>query len=102
LTDKDVKRIADTYHAWRGENDVGQYQDIAGFSKSEKTKDVIEKHGAVLTPGRFVGAEEAEVDDEPYDQKMLRLSLLWRKRVAKTQELDRAIEKNLKEFGYVE
>ena len=101
LTAEDVKKIADTYHSWRGEKEAGQYEDVAGFCKSEKNKDIIEKHGAVLTPGRFVGAEEAEADDEPFDQKMKRLAHQWKDQVSKAQALDRAIEKNLKELGYV-
>lgn len=102
LTDDDIKKIADTYHAWRGEKDAGKYEDIAGFCKSEKNKDIVDKHGAVLTPGRFVGAEEAEADDEPFDQKMKRLATQWTAQVGKAQELDRAIEKNLRELGYVD
>lgn len=102
LTDDNIKKIADTYHAWRGEKDAGKYEDVPGFCKSEKNKDIIEKHGAVLTPGRFVGAEKAEADDEPFDQKMKRLAGQWKEQVGKAQELDRMIEKNLKELGYGE
>ena len=101
LTDEDVKKIAGIYHAWRGEKDAGKYKDVAGFCKSEKSRDIIDKHGAVLTPGRFVGAGEAEADDEPFDQKMKRLALQWMNQVGNAQELDQAIEKNLKELGYV-
>ena len=52
LEDKDVARIADTYHAWRGEG--GEYEDIKGFSKSVKL-DEVKKHEYILTPGRYVG-----------------------------------------------
>lgn len=102
LKPEDVKKIADTYHAWRGEKNAGKYEDIPGFCKSEKIKDIMHKHGAVLTPGRFVGAAEAEADDEPFDQKMNRLSALWRHQVSKARELDEAIEKNLKGLGHVD
>ena len=50
-------------HAWRGEKDAGKYEDVAGFCKSVLVEEV-EKHGFVLTPGRYVGAEELEDDDE--------------------------------------
>jgi type I restriction enzyme M protein len=56
LTDEDIARIATTYHAWRGEEGAGQYADIAGFCKSASIEEV-RKHGHVLTPGRYVGAE---------------------------------------------
>jgi type I restriction enzyme M protein len=63
LTDDDIARIAATYHAWRGEKDAGEYADVPGFCKSA-TLDEIRKHGHVLTPGRYVGAERQE-DDLP-------------------------------------
>jgi type I restriction enzyme M protein len=63
LTEADIGKIAGTYHAWRGDKDAGKYQDIAGFCMSAKLAD-IRAHGHVLTPGRYVGAEEAE-DDLP-------------------------------------
>jgi type I restriction enzyme M protein len=71
LTDEDVAKIADTYHRWRGDSKTGEYEDIAGFCFSAKLAD-IEKHGFVLTPGRYVGAEEEEADDEPFADKMNR------------------------------
>lgn len=71
LSDDDIAKIADTYHDWR--NHDGEYEDVPGFAKSA-TIDEIEKHDFVLTPGRYVGAEEAEVDDEPIDEKIERLT----------------------------
>src|SRR5439155_1199198 len=61
LTDEDIQKTAGTYHAWRGDKGAGKYEDIAGFCKSAKL-DEIRAHGFVLTPGRYVGAEEAEDD----------------------------------------
>ena len=65
MTDADIDRIADTYHAWRGEEDaiarVGEYEDVLGFCKSAPLEE-IRKHGHVLTPGRYVGAGAAEED----------------------------------------
>ena len=101
LTDEEVQKIADTYHAWRGEKDAGEYADVAGFCKSASMDD-IRKHGHVLTPGRYVGAAEVEDDGEPFEEKMLRLSALWREQRAEAAKLDAAIEANLKELGYGE
>ena len=101
LTDEEVQKIADTYHAWRGEDGAGDYADVAGFCKSASMDD-IRKHGHVLTPGRYVGAAEQEDDGEPFEEKMLRLSAAWREQRAEAVKLDAAIEANLKELGYGE
>jgi len=56
----------------------------------------------VLTPGRYVGAIEQEDDGEPFEEKMMRLSALWREQRGTAAKLDAAIEANLKELGYGE
>jgi type I restriction enzyme M protein len=99
LTDADIQKIADTYHAWRGEKEAGKYADIPGFCKSA-TLDEIRKHGHVLTPGRYVGAEAAEDDGEAFADKMQRLSVQWRAQQAEAARLDAAIAANLRELGY--
>ena len=69
LSDEEIARIAATYHAWRGDAGAGGYADEPGFCRSA-TIDEIRGHGHVLTPGRYVGAADAEEDDEPFDEKM--------------------------------
>lgn len=71
LQDTDIAKISGTYHEWRS-ND-GNFEDVPGFSKSVSIERVA-KHDFVLTPGRYVGAAEAEVDDEPIDEKIDRLT----------------------------
>lgn len=83
LTDEDIARIASTYHAWRGETDAGGYEDVPGFCASA-TLDQIAEHRFVLTPGRYVGTEDAEDDGEPIDKKIARLK----------KELYQAFEEN--------
>ncbi len=72
LTDADLEKITSTYHAWRGDTGAGTYEDIAGFCKSATTAEIA-GHGHVLTPGRYVGAEEVEDDGDPFEEKMPRL-----------------------------
>jgi very-short-patch-repair endonuclease len=99
LTEEDASRIAGTYHAWRGDEGAGEYADAAGFCRSA-TIDEIRKHGHVLTPGRYVGAEAAEDDGEPFDEKMKRLTATLREQQAEAAKLDEAIARNLKDLGY--
>ncbi|MEW6308072.1 MAG: class I SAM-dependent DNA methyltransferase [Bacillota bacterium] len=109
LTDADIARIAGTYHLWRGEKDVPPeavdgrttYEDIPGFCKST-TLEEVRKHGHVLTPGRYVGAEAQEDDGEPFAEKMKRLTAALREQQAEAAKLDAAIEANLKELGFWE
>ena len=99
LNDEDVARIANTYHAWRGEKEAGEYEDIPGFCMSA-TLDDVRKHGHVLTPGRYVGAEAQEDDGELFEEKMQRLVDILREQQADADKLDAAITANLKELGY--
>jgi len=110
LTDEDVARIAGTYHAWRGDpltpsplagegGGEGAYQDIPGFCKAAKLDD-IRKHGHVLTPGRYAGAEAAENDGEPFEDKMKRLAGQLNEQLAEGAGLDQAIRANLAMPGF--
>lgn len=99
LTDEDIKKIVSTYQAWRGEKAASKYEDIAGFCKSAKT-DEIAGHGYVLTPGRYVGAEEVESDGEPFEEKMPRLVSELNVQFAESAKLEAEIRKNLKGLGY--
>ena len=106
LTDADIARIADTYHAWRGDSSISNlksqisnYADLAGFCKAAKTTEIAE-HGYVLTPGRYVGAEEVEDDAEPFAEKMQRLVSELNSQFAESAKLEAAIKTNLKGLGY--
>lgn len=99
LTPEDIARIAGTYHAWRGDKDAGKYADVPGFCKAVRIEE-IRQHGHLLTPGRYVGAEAAEEDDEPFEEKMKRLAATLRQQQVEAAKLDTAIAANLKELGY--
>ena len=99
LSQEDIARIADTYHAWRVGKDDGEYEDVPGYCKSA-TPEEIRKHGHVLTPGRYVGAPPQEDDGEPFEQEMARLSAQWREQQAEAQRLDAEVEANLERLGF--
>jgi len=98
LTPDEISRIAATYHAWRGEKDAGAYADIPGFCKAASLEE-IRKHGHVLTPGRYVGAEAQEEDNEPFQEKMQRLATTLDQQFAESARLEQAIRENLKALG---
>ncbi len=103
LTDEDIKRIADIYHAWRGEKDDADnartYQNVPGFCCSVKISDIA-KHGHVLTPGRYVGAEDSEDTDEDFNEAMLKLTSILSKQMSEGAELDIEIKKQLAKIGF--
>ncbi len=112
LTAEDIGRIAGAYHAWKeatsdelrvtgSDSPARHYEDIPGFCKAA-TLDDIRGHGYVLTPGRYVGAAEAEDDGEPFDEKMARLTAELRAQMAEGRRLDEAIWANLEGLGYGE
>ncbi len=110
LLDDEIARICGTYHGWRphpnplpqgeGSRRRGEgYKDVPGFCKSATTKEIA-AHGYVLTPGRHVGAEEAEEDDEPFEEKMRRLTAKLEEQFIESGQLEAAIRKNLVGLGY--
>jgi type I restriction enzyme M protein len=126
LTDADLEKITSTYHAWRGDSEpVGRvspsgrnptsdaqaqdgvglrsanptYADIPGFCKSATTAEIA-AHGFVLTPGRYVGAEEVADDGEPFEEKMPRLVAELHAQFAESAKLEQAIKANLRGLGY--
>ena len=94
LSDEEIREIADTYHAWRGQVGASEYADVPGFCKGA-TLEEIREHGHVLTPGRYVGAPETEEDDEPFEEKLRRLTAELGAQMAEARALEEAIVKNL-------
>ena len=99
LGEADLEKISGTYHRWRGANALGSYEDAPGFCKSATTAQIA-AHGHVLTPGRYVGAEEVEDDGEPFEEKMPRLVAELESQFAESAKLEAAIRANLKRMGF--
>ena len=99
LTDEDISRISSTYHSWRGEKGFGKYDDILGFSKSA-TIDDIKRNNYILTPGRYVGTEDQEDDDEEFQEKMQKLTSELKNQMEESRRLDEEIKKNLERTGF--
>ena len=92
LTEEDIAKIAETYHSWKSGK---KYEDVAGFCKSATLKE-IQGQGYVLTPGRYVGATELEEDDEPFEQKMARLTMELEAQFEESAALEITIKNSLK------
>lgn len=99
LSTEDIRKIADTYHAWRGQAEVGAYEDVKGFCKAAKLAEVQE-HEYILTPGRYVGIEDVEEDSEPFEDKMARLTSELAEQFAKSRQLENEIRKRLGGIGF--
>ncbi|MBJ6763850.1 N-6 DNA methylase [Myxococcaceae bacterium JPH2] len=98
LTDEEIARVAATYHAWRGDKGAGKYEDVAGFCKAARLEE-ISSHGFVLTPGRYVGAEDVQDDDEPFAAKFHRLTSTLEAQFSEGARLEAAIRENLRRLG---
>ena len=99
LTNDDLAKISQTYHAWRGEEKDGDYEDVAGYSKAASLEE-IKANDYVLTPGRYVGAAEIEDDGVLFEDKMKELSQTLYGQMKEAEELDSAICQNLEVLGY--
>lgn len=97
LSDDDIARIAGTYHAWR--NHDGGYADVPGFAKAASL-DEIKHNGFVLSPGRYVGTEDAEGDEEPLESKLNRLVAELAAEFAEGARIEKSVRNNLRELGY--
>lgn len=98
--DEDIAKIANAYHAWRQDGETSEaYTDVPGFCRAVKLEE-IERHDYVLTPGRYVGAEESEDDDEAFAEKMQRLTAQLGEQFAESARLEAEIGKNLAKLGF--
>ncbi|MBU0946961.1 MAG: type I restriction-modification system subunit M [Proteobacteria bacterium] len=101
LSDEEIAEIARTYHAWRGEEKDGVYEDKAGFCKAATLAE-IKSHNYALTPGRYVGAADIEDDGIPFEEKMTELSATLYEQMHESVKLDAVIRQNLEVLGYGE
>ncbi len=98
--DADIEKIAQAVHAWRHAGETNTtYADEPGFCASVMLGTIAE-HGYVLTPGRYVGAEEIEDDDEVFVDKMAALTTKLAEQIQKSNKLDALISQKLAALGF--
>lgn len=95
FSDDDIQKLADTFSQFQD----GTLEDVKGFCAVVDTKE-IEKQDFILTPGRYVGIEEVEEDDEPFEEKMARLTSELSDMFKKNHELEEKIKYQLSSIGY--
>lgn len=96
LTTEDISRVASAYHNFKTANT--DYADVAGFCKVATLAE-IKEHDYVLTPGRYVGSEAVEEDDEAFAEKMARLNAELEEQFARSHELEEKIKVSLKKIN---
>lgn len=99
FNDEQIQKIANTVRDWRGQKNVGKYEDIAGFCKAT-TIEEISKNGYVLTPGRYVGVPEEKDDGIPFTDKMQKLEADLKEYFSESEKLEKEILENLKKIKY--
>lgn len=92
LTEDEIKEISAVYHAFKtGE---GKYEEIKGFCKVATINDV-RGNDYKLTSGIYVGTEEIETDDTPFEEKMSKLMDTLREQFNESNSLQERILRNL-------
>ena len=95
MTTEDIAKIAATFEAF----DNGTLENVKGFCATVTTADIA-KQDYILTPGRYVGSEEVEEDDEAFADKMERLTAELHEQFAKSPELEAKIKANLEKIKW--
>lgn len=95
FADEDIQKLADTFETFQN----GTLEDVKGFCRVADLQE-IEKQDFILTPGRYVGIEEAPDDGEPFEEKMTRLTSELSDMFVKSHELEEEIRKKLGKLGY--
>lgn len=98
FNEEQIQKIANTVRAWRGQEVNGKYEDVPGYSKAVKLKE-IEKNGFVLTPGRYVGIPEPEDDGIPFEEKMERLEKDLEGYFKESEKLEKEILNSIKKLN---
>lgn len=95
LSEEEIQKLADTFEKFQ----QGTLEDVQGFCKVATTEDIA-KQDYILTPGRYVGIEDAPDDGEPFDEKMKRLTGELSGLFEESHKLEEEIRKNLEAIGY--
>jgi type I restriction enzyme M protein len=96
FTDDEVERIASVYREFRRE---GVPDEVAGFCKVTAIDKDVREHNYALTPGRYVGSEDIEDDDAPFEERFPQLIAKLEEQFELSSNLEANIRANLKELN---
>lgn len=99
MDESHINEISNTVRAYRGEEGVDDYEDVIGFC-AVKHIDEISDHDWVVTPGRFVGLQDEDIEGEPFEVKMKRLTNELSEQLERSASLESEIRNNLENLGY--
>lgn len=91
LSDADITKVADVYHAWR--EDKG-YIDVPGFCKVANLQEIRE-YNHVLTPGRYAGTAGITDDDVPFAERIAALRKTLDEQFTESDKLSAVIRAKL-------
>ena len=96
LTEEELERMASVYRQYRRKS---RPDDVPGFCKVATLAEVRE-HNYALTPGRYVGAEDLDDNDEPFEDRLPKLVATIKQQFAMSAKLEKDIAKNFKALGW--
>ena len=99
FSDEDIAAITGAYHSWRETDD--EYEDVPGFAYSASNEEIA-KHGYVLTPGRYVGAEASEENDVPFPKRFAALQATLEEQFDEGERLTELIREKLAGISYID
>ena len=96
FSDEEILRISEAFNDWC----TGKYADVDGFCKSV-TRDEILKNGDSLSPGRYIGTEDVEVEnEEDFMTRMQTLTTQLSEQLEESHLLEVFVSERIKGLGY--
>jgi type I restriction enzyme M protein len=99
ISKKQIEHIVNMYRSYVGMKDYPKFKDIPGQCAIATKKEIADR-GYILTPGRYVGTDYVDDDDETFDQKMQYLIKEYANLNQESNDLDKSIRKNLGGLGF--
>jgi type I restriction enzyme M protein len=94
LSEEEVERVASVYREFR---QTGRPREVPGFARVASLQEIRDQH-YILTPGRYVGAPDAE-EAEDFEEQLPKLIAQLEQELARAAMLDERLRALVKELG---